>query len=603
VVERRINRVPDDYLPLLNAAAISGRELDFGVLKQIIANSDDDIFQQINIDDWLTTLANISIFTNWDGRWRFAHDKLRDVLIENMTADDVKSWHRQVATAIEQVYPDDPAQAVLLTDHWHDAGEPEKEVYYAQKAGELLLNNGSFKQALTMFERALTNIADDDVASRMRILKLTGDVFENQSQYDDAVTFYESSLDLAQELGDVSGIADATDGLGDIARQRGELAEAQAFYEAAIVAAQQANNRLQIAETMKDLGSVSAMRGNLDAAQEGFEESLKIFREVGLERGIAASLNNLGIVMRYKGNTQAAKKHYEDALAIRREIGHKRGVADSLNNLGTLSNFINDYDAAVTYYTESAEIFRDIGDMRGIGIVLNNLGSIYAAKGDYMSAIECLTDYLPIARDIGDQRGIAYALESMGRVAILQGNYNAALDYVEDSVAIARDIGDKRATGNALRQMGIAQRELRRYKDANKNFQDAFVLYEGIADTINAVDVLHHLALSQMRDGEIDIAHAVLKRGLGMAFEQDNDNLIVTALSGFVELFLLQKDLQRAAQLVGYVHRHRLENDLDNAYVRGLYDRIEAELPTKIFASETNIGQNTNKDHWKSELL
>jgi predicted ATPase len=53
------------------------------------------------------------------------------------------------------VYPDTTEQAAALAHHWAVAGDPEKELYYAEIAGHQAAENNANEEAINYFERAL----------------------------------------------------------------------------------------------------------------------------------------------------------------------------------------------------------------------------------------------------------------------------------------------------------------------------------------------------------------------------------------------------------------------------------------------------------------
>jgi truncated hemoglobin YjbI len=74
-----------------------------------------------------------------DGRWRFAHDKLREGVLREIPHAERPAWHRQAAEALETMYPDDTAHHAILLEHWHQAGKLEKELFYADKVAAFMV--------------------------------------------------------------------------------------------------------------------------------------------------------------------------------------------------------------------------------------------------------------------------------------------------------------------------------------------------------------------------------------------------------------------------------------------------------------------------------
>jgi len=148
IIQYRLSRVPSQALPLLHCAAALGRMLDFGAL--------DLLYSREVRDRWLTACANVAVLEFHEGRWRFAHDKLRDGLLDSLSAEESRSLHQRVATVIEPVFANSPERAATLAHLWGMAGDETKEGHYSALAGEQALLSGAYEAAVTFLQRALT---------------------------------------------------------------------------------------------------------------------------------------------------------------------------------------------------------------------------------------------------------------------------------------------------------------------------------------------------------------------------------------------------------------------------------------------------------------
>ncbi len=148
IIARRLQRVPEGARPLLAAAGVLGRQLDLPILHKFDPKT--------NIETWLTLCGDAGVLAVQEGKWRFAHDKLREQVIASLAEPTRKTVHRQIGEAIEAVYPNVADQFPALAFHWDAAGDAEKARMYMSLAGEQALAAGSFTAAIGFFERALT---------------------------------------------------------------------------------------------------------------------------------------------------------------------------------------------------------------------------------------------------------------------------------------------------------------------------------------------------------------------------------------------------------------------------------------------------------------
>ncbi|MCP4287427.1 MAG: tetratricopeptide repeat protein, partial [Gammaproteobacteria bacterium] len=416
------------------------------------------------LEEWLQTCAELAILNIRDETWFFAHDKLRETILNDVRAAERPLLHRQVAEAIEQVYPDDANYDETLLEHWHQAENLDKEIHYLNPVAERLIKIAAdYERAHVLLERGLQMLSEADVRS-VALGNWLALLHINQGQYAQGQTQAQKARGLATQLKDQPGLALALNTLGTVVRLQGDYGQAQDYHQQSLSIRQDIDNQRGIASSLNNLGAVAYYQGDYEQASDYYQQSLSIYRDIGDQYGIASNLNNLGAIAHHQGDYGQAGDYYQRSLSIKRDIGDQRGIASSLNNLGAVAYYQGDYEQASDYYQQSLSINRDIGDQCGIASSLYNLGLIAHRQGDYAQAQDYLQRSLSIKRDIGDQRGIAFALNNLGEVAYRQGDYTQAWDYHQQSLSIAHAI---QAVPLMLMSLpGFARRYLQRSQPA-----------------------------------------------------------------------------------------------------------------------------------------
>ena len=154
LVQRRISRIPPEALPLLQTAAILGREIDLALLHTA--------FPDLEIQWWLHQCLE-TVLAVKEGNWLFIHDKLRDAILATIPDHQKPGLHHQVARAIESVYHDEPEHWAALafhlsesiTDPAHDGALRVKAIHYLEKAGLQALNGYANHKAVQFLSKAL----------------------------------------------------------------------------------------------------------------------------------------------------------------------------------------------------------------------------------------------------------------------------------------------------------------------------------------------------------------------------------------------------------------------------------------------------------------
>lgn len=149
MIRRRLDRVPQTARPLLGLAAVAGRQLDLTLVQALAPG--------INVDNWLAVCANAAVLEVQDSHWRFTHDKLREVILNDLQADTRRVFHKQVAGAIELCYPNDSDYVAALAYHWGEAEDSIKRIHYTALAGEQALRSGAYREALNYLLETLAN--------------------------------------------------------------------------------------------------------------------------------------------------------------------------------------------------------------------------------------------------------------------------------------------------------------------------------------------------------------------------------------------------------------------------------------------------------------
>jgi tetratricopeptide (TPR) repeat protein/tRNA A-37 threonylcarbamoyl transferase component Bud32 len=464
VIERRLGRLPAIYRPLLNLAAIAGRQIDL-TLMHALADT-------VDVDEWLTACANIAVFTVQDGVWRFAHDKLREGTLMTLSAEEHAALNAQVATVIETIYPDDAAFYRVLADHWHAAGNTDKEARYAYLTGRQLYET-QLQTARDYLQRARSLIAADD-ARYPHVLWMLATIFTHTTNYTQAEEFFITARDLAQARGQADHTVRALLGLSKLYVRRTTYERAAQIAREALAHAQDLGDEALIANAYNRIAGVLLEEGNFAAAKQYLMNSLEIALTLDDQTVIALTYNNLGMIAYRTGESDIAWNYFEKALAIRRDAGIRHAIAAGLNNLGVIAGMRGHYDDALSYHQESYQIKRAIGDRFGMSNSLTNLGIAAMNAGEYPRAEQYFRQALEICYEVDNRLGIADNLNNIGLILRRQNqNLHEARDLLERAIVTAQEVGDRLGYALALTNLADVLIELGNYQAALDRICDA----------------------------------------------------------------------------------------------------------------------------------
>lgn len=457
IVRRRLERVPPEARALLEVAAVAGRHVDLKILADFVS------LGSMSLDDWLSVCANIAVLEMRDGRWRFAHDKLRDGLLSTLTGAEQAALHRQVALVLERVYDDEPEQAAALAYHWHEVGDPERERGYARLAGEHAAARFASLQAVDHLSRALDLTDLADIAGRYAILQVRERVYSLRGERDAQLRDLDALEGLLAAWGETEGLAAVrradlafrwADYLLSVADFAGSIEAAQR----AIALARQAGDSHVEAVAMLTWGQCLWRLGELDECRAQLAGALVLARQSGSRLAEATALRLLGNVYYYWSDHAKATPYWQEALAISREIGDRVGEASALSNLGEGARSQGVYTVALDYYEQRLRICRQIGERYGEGIALLNLSLVHHNLGAHQVAADYARQVLTISLETGNRSQKAYALTNLGHALTGLGRLSEAVDFYRQSVAIRQEIGEHHLIVESL--TGLARASL-----------------------------------------------------------------------------------------------------------------------------------------------
>ena len=400
VLANRLEHIDADSRRLLQKAALMGRELRLAPLRSIAGD--------MNLEQWLTLCANAAILEVEGERWRFAHDKLREALLDLLTPPQQQQAHSEILLALERYYgAKAPHYAAALAHHASLAGDSVRESQYVRLAGEQALSGGAYQESLRYFERHLKiipslRLTDPEAKRETMLLKgCMAEAHAGMGRYKEAHDLYLESLHRAEDLNDAAAIAEYQGLLGDIAFVQGHLDEATRRYDRALALYRNEKNEAGIAHMLSGLGRVADERGDDASARKLYQESLTVARQAGLEWGMAGSVRQTTLVApRARTNEyQHVRASHLETLEMFTLANDVRGIATSLTQLGMVAQEMQRYEEAQDFYTRAAEIWQTLKEMPELAIVMERQGHVSLAMGEigeskrfYQQALHAVKD-------------------------------------------------------------------------------------------------------------------------------------------------------------------------------------------------------------------
>ena len=237
-----------------------------------------------------------------DGRWfefqpvvlEYVRYKAGDQTEAHQTA--IK-YYQSIAKQPPWQTKDDIQEYLEIFYHFYQLADYDSAFEAIKHCNNFLKLRGYYANQVELYGQLVSKWSEIDDRQNWNYgasLTSLGIAYDSLGQSERAIDFFQQSLDIKKEIGDIQGESNSLNNLGNACYFLGQYERAIAFYQ----------------------------------------QSLDIAKEIGDIQGESRSLNNLGTAYESLGQYERAIAFYQQSLQIKREIGDRNGEALCLQNLG-----------------------------------------------------------------------------------------------------------------------------------------------------------------------------------------------------------------------------------------------------------------------------
>jgi tetratricopeptide (TPR) repeat protein len=397
-VRRRLECIPREARPLLNLAAVGGRQLDLGLLRACEPDAD--------LERWLLTLADAAVLEAQEDGWRFSHDMVREAILDHIAEEARPGLHRRVAEALESLYPDALDRMPALAHHWGLAGDVAKERQYAELAGVQALQMGAYDEAIPWLEKAL-DLHDVETISPLELAT------------------------LRRRLGQ------AYYGQGKLAESRQHSMEALTILGRPLPA----TSRGLTVDLLQQLGRQVLHRLWPDHYLGRSKQTEETLRE------IAQAGDTLAEVAYFNNETVLAINLCLWGLNRAEAVGASPELARAYAHIGFLASLSPLHFLADDYVRRAQEIAQDLEDLPTQAIVWFLAGIVDLVTCRWHRSRSMLEQAIEIARQLGDRKRLGQYLSLLGNVFYYRGLFGRSAEVWAEIDALASRRNDAHQQG------------------------------------------------------------------------------------------------------------------------------------------------------------
>jgi DNA-binding SARP family transcriptional activator len=450
VILRRLQRLSERAQHLVAVAAVIGRGFVFELLQRAAG------LEQREAADGVEELTRRQVLREVGDHFDFTHDRIRQATYRHLLAPRRRLLHAAVATALEELHGEHLHPHVsALAVHNETAERWDKAVTYLRAAGAEAAARGAYRDAVSLFERALAALAHlprdrhrQELAVDLRFdlrdwLMPLGDLPRLRQCLDEA-------QELAAELGDERRRALAAGHLAHCLWMTGEPERALALAHRTARAAARAPGDVTL-EVLGNfyLGEACHALGEYAPAVQYLARNAELAKgDLALERFAGPGLVPLqsrfwqALSLAELGRVDEAIAIAEEAHAAAEAVNHPYSLAFAKSTLGRLHLARGAVTTAIPILEQALGLVESRGIVLDLATTRSQLGYAYALTGRCAAGITMLVGAVAQAAELR-LSGRALAVGRLAQALLATGRVVEALERGREALALARAQGER----------------------------------------------------------------------------------------------------------------------------------------------------------------
>jgi len=396
-IGRRLDRLSPACADTLHTAAAVGKAFSFEELAASSAAAEDALLDALDE----ACAAQLLQPRGAEG-FVFTHDKIREVLIEELNPIRRRRLHQRIGEGLEKLYGTEAAaHAEKLAFHFAESGDLERGLLHGMEAG---------RQAERLFA------------------------------LDEALGYYERARECAEGLERPAGLFAAERGMAGVHARRGGVAKAVAHFERA----------LGLAPSQAERAAIKVGIGEI-YARVGDARGLDFLNQALVELDRTTQVSDLALTLALVGRYHHYRGHH--ALAIE-ELEKARALAEPVDDPGTLekvySYLAGAYQHLARYDESDAWARRSIAlgerkhDPLAVAVGYEFLAENASSRGHAAKALEYAARDREIGVKIGSLDRQAWSCLPTAIAYRILGETEAAGAAIRSCIELCQRIGERR---------------------------------------------------------------------------------------------------------------------------------------------------------------
>ncbi len=367
--------------------------------------------------------------------------------------DDAKGERKaeltwQLALEMQEV---DMDSAVVLADwsidQYRALNDLEGELYAMSVKSTLLQVKSLYSEVAILRKLMITKAKQTgNDSTHASCYCYTGEAFAFSNEFDSAMKYTLTCIELAEALNSKPILGDAYNNLGSIYDYQGRSEEALKAYKKALAYF----DRQDYNQILALINNIAVTYDNmedglvyLDSAQKYFKEALFISQELDYRFAQSVILGSMGGVHNKLQQFDSALYYTDSSYNLGVQINSEARIAGCLGNYGNIYSSMGQFAKAEENYKRAMELYTELEDINSLKIVTSMLSEMYRDWGKYEEAYNYYVQYKELSDSILNQSIVDAQAEMEGKYQFEK--QQRQIEMAESREKLAQAMAEKRA--------------------------------------------------------------------------------------------------------------------------------------------------------------
>lgn len=303
---------------------------------------------------------------------------------------------------------------------------------------KLIYENPS--EARTEALRILDTLDKSDRISKIILIKHLGSSYVFETNYPEAIRYYNEALSIAEEINLFSEMAHINNNLGVIYNEIGNYKTAYLFFAEALTNYEKSGIRDKKIGTLNNIGLIYLNLNNFGKARTYFNRALDSTIQPKDTILVVSVLNNIALSYLSEKKYNMALNYLSQAIDLSNKVNNKYGLCISYQLMGNIYLQIDENTEAYNAYQVSIGIADSTNLTYQLASSRLGVANVFLKQGKTKEAFEIAYDVMQLADEQNSLLLKSSVHEVLSDIYQKTGNYSKSLSHYKDHVKAQQEV-------------------------------------------------------------------------------------------------------------------------------------------------------------------